>query len=190
MWPHAQLQHEERQQWVQHASRLRLSLGRQCNIKAEAVEHVYIEKMFERLSDERFSAALERVDDESDRLLDELRDQDAELETLKEAADRLPADVYIAKYEAIATRIEELQRRVGVTGTTSVAAEWVGRSKRLRRAWDDLPMDEKRALLGAVVGQSKVLPAAKRGRCATDDEVKARLVPLAGDAGTSARRTR
>lgn len=95
----------------------------QCNIKAEAVERVYVEKMFERLNDPRFGAALERVDDESERLLTELHDQDAELETLKAAADRLPADVYIAKYEAIATRIEELQRRIGVTGTTSVAAE-------------------------------------------------------------------
>lgn len=44
--------------------------------------------------------------------------------------------------------------------------------------------DEKRALLAAIVGQSKVLPAEKRDRYATDDEVKARLVPLAGEAGT------
>jgi DNA invertase Pin-like site-specific DNA recombinase len=164
----------------------------QCNIKAEAVEGVYVEKMFERLSDERFTAALERVDDESERLLTELHDQDAELETLKAAAERLPADVYIAKYEAIAVRIVELQRLIGVTGgTTSVAAEWVGKSKRLRRVWDEkLSMDERRALLAAVVGQSRVLPAEKRGRYATDDEVKARLVPLAGDAGMPTRRTR
>ena len=31
----------------------------QCNIKAEAVERVYVEKLFERLEDERFAAALE-----------------------------------------------------------------------------------------------------------------------------------
>jgi DNA invertase Pin-like site-specific DNA recombinase len=163
----------------------------QCNIKAEAVESVYIEKMFELLDDERFTSALERVDDESERLLDELRDQDVEIETLKAAADSLPADVYVAKYEAIATRIEELQRQVGVTGTTTVAAEWVGKSKRLRRAWDEkLSMDERRALLAAVVGQAKVLPAEKRGRYATDDEVKARLVPLAVRGGMSGRPAR
>ncbi|HVM08068.1 MAG TPA: recombinase family protein [Acidimicrobiales bacterium] len=163
----------------------------QCNIKAEAVERVYVEKMFERLDDPRFTAALERVDDESDRLLTELHDQDAELETLKAAADRLPADVYIAKYEAIATRIDELQRRIGVTGTTSVAGEWAGKSKQLRRVWEQtLSTDEKRALLAAIVGQSTVLPAEKRGRYATDDEVKARLVPLVGEAETRERRRR
>jgi site-specific DNA recombinase len=163
----------------------------QCNIKAEAVERVYVETMFERLNDDRFAAALERVDDESERLLAELSEQDLELEVLKAAADRLPADVYVAKYEAIASRIEELQRRLGVTGTASVAAEWAGRSKRLRRVWDEkLSMDEKRALLAAVVGQSKVLPAERRGRYATDDEVKARLVPVAGAIGTSRRRAR
>jgi DNA invertase Pin-like site-specific DNA recombinase len=163
----------------------------QCNIKAEAVERVYVEKMFERLGDERFTAALERVDDESERLLAELHDQDVELAALKEAADCLPTDIYIAKYEAIAARIDELQRQLAVTGTTSVAAEWVGKSKRLRRVWDEkLPMDEKRALLAAVVGQAKVLPAEKRGRYATDDEVKARLVPLAGGAGMPGPRVR
>src|SRR5205823_5546392 len=88
-----------------------------CNIKAEAVELLYLEKMFERLNDERFTAALARGDDEADQLLAELHDQDAELETLKAAADRLPADVYVAKYDAIATRIEELRQRIGVTGT-------------------------------------------------------------------------
>ena len=49
--------------------------------------------MFERLNDDRFAAALERVDDESERLLAELSEQDLELEVLKAAADRLPADV-------------------------------------------------------------------------------------------------
>lgn len=163
----------------------------QCNIKAEAVERVYVEKLFERLDDDRFMTALERVDDEAEQLITELDDQDAELETLKAAADRLPADVYIAKYDAIATRIDELQRRVGITGTTSVAAEWAGKAKRLRRVWDEkFSTDEKRALLAAVVGQSTVLPAAKRGRPATDDEVKARLVPLAGGGGTPLRPAR
>ncbi len=163
----------------------------QCNIKAEAVERVYVEKMFERLSDDRFTAALERVDNESERLRSELEAEDAELETLKAAADRLPADVYIAKYEAIATRIDELQRRIGVAGPQSVAAEWAGRSKRLRRVWDErLSMDEKRALLAAVVGQSVVLRAERRGRYATNDEVKARLVPLAGEVGTPGRNGR
>lgn len=163
----------------------------QCNIKAEAVERVYVEKMFERLDDARFATALERVDDESETLLADIGVQEDELETLKAAADRLPADVYVAKYDAIATRLDELQRRLGVTGTGSVAGAWAGKSKQLRRAWDlKLSTDEKRSLLAAVVGQARVLPAEKRGRYATDDEVKARLVPLAGAAGTSAPPTR
>ena len=144
----------------------------QCNIKAEAVERVYVEKMFERLSDDRFTAALKRVDNESERLRSELEAEDAELETLKAAADRLPADVYIAKYEAIATRIDELQRRIGVAGPQSVAAEWAGRSKRLRRVWDErLSMDEKRAaprgrrraVGGAPGGETRSLRDERRG---------------------------
>ena len=163
----------------------------QCNIKAEAVERVYVEKLFERLDNERFAAALERDDDESETLLADIGLQEDELATLKAAADRLAADVYVAKYDAISARLDELQRRLGVTGTASAAAAWAGKTKQLRRAWEQkLSTDEKRALLAAVVGQAKVLPAEKRGRFATDDEVKARLVPLAGGTGTSWRPAR
>ena len=41
-------------------------------------------------------------------------------------------------------------------------------------------LDEQRALILSVVGRVKVLPAAKRGRYATPEEIRARLVPLAG----------
>jgi hypothetical protein len=155
----------------------------QSNIKGEAVEAVYVEKMFERLTDPRFGQALSRGGDEADRLADELAAETAELEALKAHADRLPVDVYVAKYDAIALRIDELNRRIAATSDAGVATRWLGRADALRAAWDDMSMDERRALLSAVVGQARVLPAEKRGRYATGDEVKARLVPLRGGAG-------
>lgn len=161
----------------------------QCNIKAEAVEAVYIEKMFERLSDERFSAALARIDEESDKLLEELRDQEVELDALKAQAERLRVDVYVAKSDAISARIDELNRLLNQQASVDIAARWVRKTNRLRKAWDKMPMDEKRGLILAVVGRSKVLPAKKRGRYATPDEVKARLVPQAGTSETSLLRT-
>jgi hypothetical protein len=162
----------------------------QCNVKAEAVEAVYIEKMLERLSDERFSAALARTDEESDKLLDELRDQEVELDALKAQAGRLRVDVYVAKSDAISARIDELNRLLNQTASVDIAARWVGKADRLRKAWDKMPMDEKRTLILAVVGRSKVLPAEKRGRYATPVEVKARLVPLAGTSETTPLRAR
>ena len=161
----------------------------QCNIKAEAVEAVYIEKMFERLSDERFSAALARIDEESDKLLEELRDQEVELDALKAQAERLRVDVYVAKPDAISARIDELNRLLNEQASVDIAARWVRKTNRLRKAWDKMPVDEKRGLILAVVGRSKVLPAKKRGRYATPDEVKARLVPQAGTSETSLLRT-
>jgi site-specific DNA recombinase len=162
----------------------------QCNVKAEAVEAVYIEKLFERLGDERFCAALARTDKESDKLLEELRDQEVELDALKAQAGRLRVDVYVAKSDAISARIEELNRLLNQTASADIAARWIGKANRLRKAWDRMPIDEKRALILAVVGRSNVLPAKKRGRYATPDEVKARLVPLVGTSETSLLRTR
>lgn len=159
----------------------------QCNVKAEAVERVYVEKLFERLSDERFAVALTQVDQETGHLLAELREQDDELEALKANADRLPVDVYVAKFDAINARIRELNRLLEQTPSLDVAAPWIGKSTKLRKAWDAMPTDEKRALILSVVGRSNVLPAEKRGRYATEDEIKARLVPLAGSAGMSPR---
>lgn len=159
----------------------------QCNIKGEAVERVYIAKLFERLDDERFAAALSRVDDEAEQVLDDLRLQNEELEALKAEAHRLPVDVYVAKYDAIAARIAELNRQLPVQAETDMAAGWLGRTKALRRAWEAMPIDEQRALLAAIVGRSIVKPAERRGRYASDDEVKTRLVPLRDVAGTPER---
>ncbi len=150
----------------------------QCNIKAEAVEAVYVEKMFERLSDERFSTALARTDAEAARLMEELHDQEEELEALKAHAGRLPVDIYVAKYDAINARITELNRLLRQTPMVDVAAPWIGKAKRLHKAWDAMPIDEQRTLILSVVGRSKVMPAARRGRNATPEEVKSRLVPV------------
>lgn len=150
----------------------------QCNIKAEAVEAVYVEKMFERLADHRFASALSRNDEEAARLLDELREQDAELEELTAHADRLPVAVYVAKFDAINRRVAELNRMLGQTPALDAATPWIGKVKKLRKVWEQMPTDEQRGLILSIVGRSKVLPAERRGRYASADEVKARLVPL------------
>jgi site-specific DNA recombinase len=152
----------------------------QCNIKAEAVEAVIIEKMFERLSDDRFSAALARTDQESAALMADLEDQHRELDALKAHAARLPVDVYVAKFDAVNERIQEIERLLASSGPVDVAAAWVGRAPRLRKAWKSMPIDQQRELIRSVVGRVKVLPAEKRGRNATPDEVKSRLMPLSG----------
>lgn len=162
----------------------------QCNIKGEAVERVYVDRMFERLDDKRFAAALSRVDDDAEGILDELRLQEDELEALKAEAHRLPVDVYVAKYDAISTRTAELNRLLPVREETELAAGWFGRASELRRTWDDMPVDEQRALLAAIVGRAIVKPAEKKGQPATDEAVKARLVPLRDVAGTPERPAR
>lgn len=162
----------------------------QCNIKGEAVERVYVEKLFERLSDRRFTAALARADDETGLIVEELRLQNAELDALKGHADRLAVDIYVAKYDAITTRVDELHRLLGATAAIDVASPWVGRAPVLRAAWADMSTDEQRALLGAVVGRAKIMPAERRGRYATDDEVKARLMPMSDAAETPGRPAR
>jgi len=60
----------------------------QCNIKGEAVEAIVVEKMFERLSDRRFAAALSRTDKETASVVEDLRAQNSELDSLKAHAAR------------------------------------------------------------------------------------------------------
>jgi hypothetical protein len=90
-------------------------------------------------------------------------------------------NVYVAKFDAINRRIAGLNLLLAQTPTLDVAAPWIGKAKKLRRAWDAMPMDEQRALILSVVGRSRVMPAERRGQNATPERVKARLVPL-GDA--------
>jgi hypothetical protein len=149
-----------------------------CSVRADVVEAVFIEKMYERLNDQRFRVALGRNDAETIALLDELREQNMELETLKGHAGRLSVDVYVAKADALTTRISELNQLIGQTATDDAVLPWLGQVERLREAWEAMPMDEKRALLLSVVGRVKLLPARARGARPTPEAVKARLVPL------------
>lgn len=148
------------------------------NLKAEVVEEVVVDRMFVRLNDPRFFKALSKSDKDADRLLRELAAQEAELDALAEAADRLPVRAFVAKSDSITAKIEDLKNKLNATASLTAASPWIGKADRLRKAWGRMTTDEQREVILNVVGPLKVLPPPRMGQRATREFVEHRLVPL------------
>jgi site-specific DNA recombinase len=103
------------------------------------------------------------------RELDELRRRE-DVAAASYAAGRIPVRAF-EKTTAMLQRSQlELQARLGQLTSTSTFAPYVGRPGVLRKKWVDLSVDQRRAIIGAMLGQVRVLPAPHPGRPRFDAE--------------------
>lgn len=147
------------------------------NIDAEAVEAIYVERLWERLDDPRFRKTL-NADDGSQAVLAELAKHEADKELLKANADKIPVDVYVAKAESIEKELARLRGQLEQCQRPSLG--WLHDPQRLKRAWKTMDKGSQRALLLDVVGPSKVLSAGTSGRRATRQRVLTQLRLIEG----------
>ena len=153
---------------------------RQCgssNVDADAVEQVYVEKMWERLNDPSFLDVLHQSENDTSAAIRELADQEAELELLKAHADVLPVSLYVAKYEAIENRISDVHSQLN-SQLRRPAATWARDLPKLKKAWDRMSLEERRSLLLAVVGPSLVDSHGTSGHRVTPARVRSQLRPM------------
>ena len=80
------------------------------------------------------------------------------------AKGRLPLRPFETMTAAIVRERDDLQRRLGRITSTSAIAPFAGKAGVLRKQWPTLSLDQKRAIIGTVLGQVKVLPTLRPGR--------------------------
>jgi hypothetical protein len=123
----------------------------------------------ERSGTGQHSAELTRELDALERRLDAASDAYAE--------GKLPLRAFERSTAVIQTQQKRLQTRLGQLVQVSAAGAYAGRAGALSAAWPGLTVDQRRAVIAAVLGRMKVMPAPVRGRPSFDSE-RVEIAPL------------
>jgi DNA invertase Pin-like site-specific DNA recombinase len=136
-------------------------------VAAERVEEMVTEALFEALDTPRLLAAMrhDRSDDMTS-ITKELGRIETKLEELGKmwAADELSRTSWMAARKPLEARRDELHRQQATTTRGTALMPYTGTKGALRKAWPTLTLDQRRAVVAAVIEGVTVAPASRRGR--------------------------
>lgn len=159
--------------------------GAACvSIVAERAEDAAVEHLLGYLDSKDFAKALaraQRAADDADRSVSKASDQLARDRARQAELGDMLADGEIdrAEYKRLLARvqgrIEDAERKLSQTAVGSSGGQLKGQGAKLRRAWDNMTLEERRDVIGAVADHFVVDPAPKPVNVFHPERV--RLVP-------------
>lgn len=132
-------------------------------VRAAALEELVTEMLFVTVDSPKLAArvAKRRSGDKRATVLDVVADLEADLQRL--AADfgegHLPYPEWTAARGPLERRLTEARRRLDVESGTLPLNGYTGKAGALRKAWPELSLDRKRAILGVVFERITIVPA-------------------------------
>lgn len=136
-------------------------------ILADPVEELVSEAMLIRLDSAELATAwageVEKVD--TDGIASGLDADEARLDELATAYGQRLVSLreYLKAREPIEARIDRARRELSRSGGTVSVREFVGHADRLRGVWDEMPIERRQAVIGAILDRVTVAPGV-RGR--------------------------
>lgn len=136
---------------------------------AEPLEALAVEAMMIRLDTPALARTLAGVDGAGhaeDGLTEELMAAEAKLAELAEmwANDEIGRTEWTLARKPVEARRDAAQRRLDAAVRRTASSNWEGKAGVLRAAWPEMNIDQRRAVLGAVIERVTVNPTTVRGR--------------------------
>ena len=142
-------------------------------ILADPVEQLVSEAVLIRLDSAELAAgwAGQVEQSDTDGITARLDADEAQLDELATAYGRKQISLreYLRAREPIESRIDTARRELSRSGGTVSVREFVGHADRLRAVWDEMPIERRQAVIGAILDRVTIAPGV-RGRNRFDPE--------------------
>ena len=132
-------------------------------VLADTLENHVVEHVLVALDGPELAKAMQKARDEPETDVGDVVAAEGRLAELAElwAAGDIGRAEWLAARRTVEKILEDARARLSRSAGTGAVASFVGRSGALRGVWDDLDLDRRRAVVGAVVAEVTVGPAVK-----------------------------
>ena len=135
-------------------------------VAAQPVEDLVTEAVIQALDGPALAAAVAQDEDQGDEVATELAEVEAKLDEFADmlSAGELDRRGYVRAKAPWEERRDALRRRQARDVRTAALVPYAGKTGALRDAWPMLTLDQRRAVVSAVVDEVRIAPATRRGR--------------------------